>query len=363
MKKLDFESLKHNPEYEVLQVLGTDGKVVIEDLMPDLTDDQLVDLFKQMIWSRLVGDQTAKLSRQGRLGFFAPTAGEEASQMGSNFAMTKDDFLLGAYRDVPQLIKHGLSLAKGFMWSKGHYNANDYPEELNALPPQIIIGAQYAQTAGVALGIKLNGDKKVAYTYTGDGGTSQGDFYEGINFAGAYQAPAVFFVQNNGYAISVPRKLQTAAPTLAQKGVAAGIPSIVVDGMDALAVYAAAKQARDYAVEGNGPVIIETLTYRYGPHTLSGDDPTRYRTKEEEDEWHAKDPLVRMRKFLTDKGLWDDAKEEAYNAEVAKEIDDAIKEVESQPAQKASDFLKFEFVDTPGAIQREIDEYKEKEAK
>ena len=100
MKKLDFESLKHNPEYEVLQVLGTDGKVVNEDLMPDLTDDQLVDLFKQMIWSRLVGDQTAKLSRQGRLGFFAPTAGEEASQMGSNFAMTKDDFLLGAYRDV-----------------------------------------------------------------------------------------------------------------------------------------------------------------------------------------------------------------------------------------------------------------------
>lgn len=363
MKKLDFESLKHNPKYQVLKVLSPEGKVVNKDMLPDLSDDQLVDLFKQMIWSRILGEKTTKYSRQGRLGFFAPTAGEEASQMGSNFAMTKDDFLLEAYRDIPQLIQHGLPLAQGLMWSKGLYQANDYPEGLNALPPQIIIGAQYAQTAGVALGMKLNHAKTVAYTYTGDGGTSQGDFYEGINFAGAYHAPAVFFVQNNGYAISVPRKLQTAAPTLAQKGVAAGIPSLVVDGMDALAVYAAAKQARDWATAGNGPVLIETLTYRYGAHTLSGDDPSRYRTKEEEDEWHAKDPLIRMRKYLTGKGLWDEAKEKAYDEEVNQEIDDAMKVVESQDPQKTSTMLEFEFVDTPAAIQRQINKYQEKEAK
>lgn len=363
MKQLDFEKLKRTPVEQPLQVLNADGKVVDADLMPDLTDDQLVDLFKQMIWSRIVNDRTTKLNRQGRLGFFAPTSGEEASQMGSNYAMKPDDFLLAGYRDVPELVKHGLPLWQAFLWSKGHVAGNVYPEALQAVPPQIIIGAQYVQTAGVALGIKKNGKPNVAYTYTGDGGTSQGDFYEGMNFAGAYQAPALFIVQNNLYAISVPRQKQTVAKTLSQKAMAAGIPSLQVDGMDALAVYEAARQAREWIVAGNGPVMIETLTYRYGPHTLSGDDPHRYRTSEEEDAWHAKDPIVRMRKFLVGKGLWDDDQEKAYTDEVNKEIDDAMKQVESQPEQKVSDFLKNEYVDTPPAIQKQIDDYLSKEAK
>ena len=352
----DFEKLKHTPQYETLQVLNENGEIVNRDLMPDLTDEQLVELFKQMIWSRIVDDRSTKLNRQGRLGFFAPTAGEEASQMASNFAMTKDDYLLGGYRDVPELVKHGLPLAKAFMWSKGMVNGNKYEKELNAMPPQIIIGAQYVQTAGVALGLKKKGAKALAYTYTGDGGTSQGDFYEGMNFAGAFKAPALFVVQNNKYAISVPRELQTAAPVLAQKAVAVGIPGIVVDGMDALAVYSAAKQARDYIIAGNGPVMLETLTYRYGPHK-------RYRTKEEEDAWHAKDPLVRMRKFLTDKGIWNQDQEDAYEQEVEKEINQAIQEVESQPAESVTEYLQNEFVETPPAIQKQIDEISTKEGK
>lgn len=363
MGQLDFEKLKHTPQYETLQVLNENGEIVNRDLMPDLTDEQLVELFKQMIWSRIVDDRSTKLNRQGRLGFFAPTAGEEASQMASNFAMTKDDYLLGGYRDVPELVKHGLSLAKAFMWSKGMVNGNKYEKELNAMPPQIIIGAQYVQTAGVALGLKKKGAKALAYTYTGDGGTSQGDFYEGMNFAGAFKAPALFVVQNNKYAISVPRELQTAAPVLVQKAVAVGIPGIVVDGMDALAVYAAAKQARDYIIAGNGPVMLETLTYRYGPHTLSGDDPKRYRTKEEEDAWHAKDPLVRMRKFLTDKGIWNQDQEDAYEQEVEEKINQAIQEVESQPSESVTEYLQNEFVETPPAIQKQIDEISTKEGK
>ena len=363
MGQLDFEKLKHTPQYETLQVLNENGEIVNRDLMPDLTDEQLVELFKQMIWSRIVDDRSTKLNRQGRLGFFAPTAGEEASQMASNFAMTKDDYLLGGYRDVPELVKHGLPLAKAFMWSKGMVNGNKYEKELNAMPPQIIIGAQYVQTAGVALGLKKKGAKALAYTYTGDGGTSQGDFYEGMNFAGAFKAPALFVVQNNKYAISVPRELQTAAPVLAQKAVAVGIPGIVVDGMDALAVYSAAKQARDYIIAGNGPVMLETLTYRYGPHTLSGDDPKRYRTKEEEDAWHAKDPLVRMRKFLTDKGIWNQDQEDAYEQEVEEKINQAIQEVESQPSESVTEYLQNEFVETPPAIQKQIDEISTKEGK
>lgn len=363
MKQLDFEQLKRTPTDQPLQVLNQDGQVVDQDLLPDLSDDQLVDLFKQMVWSRIVNDRTTKLNRQGRLGFFAPTSGEEASQMGSNYAMNKDDFLLAGYRDVPELVKHGLPLWKAFLWSKGHVAGNIYPQELQAVPPQIIIGAQYVQTAGVALGIKKNGQPNVAYTYTGDGGTSQGDFYEGMNFGGAYHAPALFIVQNNLYAISVPRKKQTAAKTLAQKAMAAGIPGIQVDGMDALAVYEVTRQAREWIVAGNGPVMIETLTYRYGPHTLSGDDPHRYRTKEEENQWHAKDPLVRMRKFLEGKGLWNQQLEDEYTAQVNQEVDEAMKQVESQPAQRVSEFLQNEYVQTPPAIQKQIDDYQQREAK
>ncbi len=363
MKQLNFEQLKRTPTDQPLQVLNEDGQVVDQELMPDLSDDQLVDLFKQMIWSRIVNDRTTKLNRQGRLGFFAPTSGEEASQMGSNYAMKDGDFLLAGYRDVPELVKHGLPLWQAFLWSKGHVAGNVYPQELQAVPPQIIIGAQYVQTAGVALGIKKNGKPNVAYTYTGDGGTSQGDFYEGMNFAGAYHAPALFIVQNNLYAISVPRKKQTAAKTLAQKAMAAGIPGVQVDGMDALAVYETACQAREWIVAGNGPVMIETLTYRYGPHTLSGDDPHRYRTKEEEDQWHAKDPIVRMRKFLEGKGLWNDQLESEYTDQVNQEVDQAMKQVESQPEQRVSEFLKNEYVETPPAIQKQIDDYQQREAK
>src|SRR5699024_10830213 len=172
------------------------------------------------------------------------------------------------------------------------------------LSPQIIIGAQYVQAAGVALGMKLRGKKSVAVTYTGDGGTSQGDFYEGINFAGAYNAPAIFFVQNNYFAISVPVEEQTAAKTLAQKAVGAGIEGNQVDGMDVLAMYAVTKHAREREINGEGPMLIEALTYRYGPHTMAGDDPTRYRTDDLDNEWEKKDPIVRFRKYLERKKLW-----------------------------------------------------------
>ncbi len=171
---------------------------------------------------------------------------------------------------------------------------------------------------GWHLVLKKRGKKAVAVTYTGDGGSSQGDFYEGINFAGAFKSPAIFIVQNNQYAISTPRELQTAAKTIAQKGVAAGVPSILVDGMDALAVYVATRDARERAVNGEGPTFIETMCYRYGPHTMAGDDPTRYRTSDTDSEWAQKDPLVRFRKYLEAKGLWDEKKKRKRSLNVQK---------------------------------------------
>ncbi|MDP2813919.1 MAG: thiamine pyrophosphate-dependent enzyme, partial [Erysipelotrichaceae bacterium] len=202
--KFDFaahlQSVEEN--YKMIQILDEKGKVVNSDLVPDLSDEQLVQLFKDMLWSRALNDRCTILARQGRLGFFGPTAGQEASQLGSYLAFEKNDFLLPGYRDFPQLVKHGLPLHKAFLWSRGHVEGGQFPEDLNAILPQVIIGAQITQAAGVGLGMKKRGIKQVVFTYTGDGGTSQGDFYEGMNFAGAFKAPVVFFVQNNQYAIS-----------------------------------------------------------------------------------------------------------------------------------------------------------------
>lgn len=256
-------------KFEMIQILNEDGKIVNEDAMPDLSDDDLVELMRRMVYTSF-GSTFNCVEQTRRLGFYAPTAGQEASQLGSQFALEQDDFILPGYRDVPQLIWQGLPLYQAFLFSRGHYHGNQMPEDVQALSPQIIIGAQITQAAGVALGMKRRGKKNVAITYTGDGGASQGDFYEGVNFAGAYQAPAIFIVQNNRFAISVPVEKQSAAKTIAQKSVAMGIPGFLVDGMDVLAVYKVVQEARERAVNGDGPTLIETLTYRYGPHTMAG---------------------------------------------------------------------------------------------
>ena len=334
-------------KFEMVQILDVDGNVVNEDLVPDLTDEQLVELMERMVWTRILDQRSISLNRQGRLGFYAPTAGQEASQLASQYALEKEDFILPGYRDVPQLIWHGLPLTDAFLFSRGHFKGNQFPEGVNAFSPQIIIGAQYIQTAGVAFGIKKRGKKAVAITYTGDGGSSQGDFYEGINFASAYKAPAIFVIQNNNYAISTPRSKQTAATTLAQKAIAVGIPGIQVDGMDALAVYQATKEARDRAINGEGPTLIETMTYRYGPHTMAGDDPTRYRTSDEDADWEKKDPLVRFRKFLENKGLWSEEKENEVIERAKDDIKKAIKEADNTPKQTVLDLMDIMYEDMP----------------
>ncbi len=341
-------------QFQTLQILNEDGEVVNEAAMPELSDDQLQELMRRMVYTRILDQRSISLNRQGRLGFYAPTAGQEASQLASQFALEKEDFILPGYRDVPQIVWHGLPLYQAFLWSRGHFQGMNVPEGVNVLHPQIIIGAQYVQAAGVAMGMQKRGAKSVAVTYTGDGGTSQGDFYEGINFAGAFKSPAIFIAQNNQFAISTPREKQTAAKTLAQKAVAAGIPGIVVDGMDPLAVYAATRQARERAVNGEGPTLIETLTYRYGPHTMAGDDPTRYRTADLDNEWEKKDPLVRFRKFLEKKGLWSEDKETEVIEQAKEDIKEAIKKADAAPKQKVTDLMSIMYEEMPYTFKRTI---------
>jgi pyruvate dehydrogenase E1 component alpha subunit len=350
-------------QFQMLQILNEEGQVVNEAAMPELSDEQLQELMRRMVYTRILDQRSISLNRQGRLGFYAPTAGQEASQLASQFALEKEDFVLPGYRDVPQIVWHGLPLYQAFLWSRGHFEGGQIPDGVNVYIPQIIIGAQYVQAAGVALGLKKRGTKAVAITYTGDGGTSQGDFYEGMNFAGAYKAPAIFVVQNNQFAISTPREKQTAAPTLAQKAVAAGIPGILVDGMDPLAVYAATHEARVRAVNGEGPTLIETMTYRYGPHTMAGDDPTRYRTADLDNEWEKKDPLVRFRKFLEGKGLWSEEKENEVIEQAKEEIKEAIKKADSAPKQKVTDLINIMYEELPQNLKEQKEIYLAKESK
>lgn len=350
-------------QFETFQILNEKGEIVNKEAMPDLSDEELKELMRRMVFTRVLDQRSIALNRQGRLGFYAPTAGQEASQLGSQFALEKGDYILPGYRDVPQLIWHGLPLYQAFLFSRGHFHGNEMPEGVRALSPQIIIGAQYVQAAGVALGMKRSKKDNVAITYTGDGGTSQGDFYEGINVAGAFQAPAIFIIQNNYFAISVPVEQQTAAKTLAQKAVAAGIEGYVVDGMDVLAMYAVTKHARDKAVRGEGPTLIEALTYRYGPHTMAGDDPTRYRTEDLDTEWEKKDPIVRFRTFLEGKGLWTEEEENEVIEKAKEDIREAIKKADGYPKQKVTDFISHMFEELPVQLQEQYDEYKAKESK
>ncbi|GGJ13806.1 pyruvate dehydrogenase E1 component subunit alpha [Alicyclobacillus cellulosilyticus] len=340
-----------------LQVLDTEGNVVNPDRMPDLRDEQLRELMRRMVFTRIWDQRAIRLARQGRLGFYAPVSGQEASMIGSEFATAREDFILPGYRDIPQAVWHGMPMYQAFLYSKGHQHGGQIPEGVNVLMPQIIIGAQYVQCAGVALAFKLKGEKRVAVTYTGDGGTSQGDFYEGINFAGAFHVPAVFIVQNNQFAISVPVRLQTAAETLAQKAVAAGIPGIQVDGNDVLAVYAATKEAVDRARSGGGPSLIECLTFRFGPHSMSGDDPTRYRTKELEHEWEQKDPLVRFRLFLQRKGLWTEEDENAVIEEAKNAVNEALKQAEATPRMTVTSLIDSMFEQLPADLLRQREEF------
>lgn len=350
-------------KFEMFQILNEEGTIVNEEANPNLSDEELVELMSRMVYTRILDQRSISLNRQGRLGFYAPTAGQEASQLASQFALEKEDFILPGYRDVPQIVWHGLPLWQAFLFSRGHFMGNQIPEGVNVFPPQIIIGAQFIQAAGVALGMQKRGKKAIAITYTGDGGSSQGDFYEGINFAGAYRSPAVFIVQNNQYAISTPRELQTAAKTIAQKGIAAGIPSVLVDGMDPLAVYVATKDARERAIRGEGPTLIETLCYRYGPHTMAGDDPTRYRTSETDSAWEKKDPLVRFRTYLEGKGLWNEDKEAEVIEKAKEEIKEAIKKADSAPKQKVTDLINIMYEENPYNLDEQLAYYTEKESK
>ncbi|MFC3802428.1 MULTISPECIES: pyruvate dehydrogenase (acetyl-transferring) E1 component subunit alpha [unclassified Cohnella] len=346
----------HSEDVTPLQVLSPEGEVVNAAAMPNLTDEQLKEIMYRMVFTRTWDDRAVNLGRQGRLGFYAPVSGQEGTMVGSEYALTKEDFVCPGYRDMPQLVWHGLPLYQAFLYSRGHQHGGQIPEGVNVLMPQIIIGAQILHATGVAMGFKLKNEKRVAITYTGDGGSSEGDFYEGMNFAGSFKLPVIYFVQNNGYAITTPFAKQTAAQSIAHKALAAGIRGVKIDGMDVLAVISAVQEAAEIAREGGGATLIEAVTYRFRPHSMS-DDATKYRTKEEEQEWALRDPLVRFGKYLESKGLWSEEDTARVKEEAKATVNEHIKKAEQTEKMTVAGLIDSMFETTPPHLEEQKAEF------
>ncbi len=311
-----------------LQVLDEEGNLDAE-LEPKIPDADLLALYRWMTLAREADQRMLKLQRQGRIGTFGPSSGQEAAHCVPAFLMKENDWLVGAFREAGARLIRGETITQALLFYNGFEEGNKRPEGMRTLPISIIVGSQTQHAVGIGYAMKYRGEKGTAViTFFGDGATSEGDFHEAMNLAGLWKVPVVFICQNNQWAISVPRDKQTASKTLAQKALAYGVPALQVDGNDTLAMYRAVSEALERARKGEGATLIEAVTYRLMMHTTA-DDPKKYRSEEEVAEWWKREPLIRFRKYLEAKKLWDETKQKALEEEVRGEIEAAVKEMES----------------------------------
>ena len=311
----------------MIQIMDKDGNIVRPDLMPELSDEAIVRMYKTMRFSRIIDEKTLQYQRQGRMLTYAPNLGQEATQVGSAAAIKQTDWVAPSFRELGVWLYKGAPLKNIFMYWFGNEIGMHMPEEVRILPVSVPIASQMQHATGLAYAARYRGLDDIAAAYVGDGGTSQGDFHEAMNFAAVADLPNVFIVQNNQFAISTRRKIQTKSATIAQKALAYGIPGIQVDGNDVFAMYAVTKEAVDRARSGNGPTLIEAYTYRMGAHTTS-DDPTVYRDNSEVDEWKDKDPIDRLRKYMMNKGIWNEELEAEYSEDREKFVKATFEDVE-----------------------------------
>ncbi|GHO66320.1 pyruvate dehydrogenase E1 component subunit alpha [Ktedonobacter sp. SOSP1-52] len=319
------------------QLLNEEGQLV--GPMPDLgpsPSETLLGFYRAMSQARIFSNKIIALQRQGRATTFGSLLGQEATAVGLAVPLQPQDWLATSYREIASHIVKGVPLTTLIYSFRGF--TPTYPRETHCLPIQIVIGTQMLHAVGLAMGAKLSGDPAVAVGVCGDGATSEGDFNEALNFAGVFQAPVVLVVQNNGWAISVPRHRQSAAPSFAARGLGFGIPSHLVDGNDILAVYDVMRQAVERARSGAGPTLIETLTYRIGAHTTA-DDPTRYRDAQEVASWQGKDPITRLRRLLFAQEMLTEAQDQEMQRELEDEINRAASEALAMPPNAPEAFF------------------------
>jgi len=343
----------HPLKGKMFQILKPDGTLP-PDVKPPMSDQEIFNLYQRMIFIRLADQKALMLQRQGRMGTYAPVWGQEACQVGSAYVLQKGDWVFPAFRELAASLMMGIPLKTVYLYWMGNEEGSRAPEGINVMPVSIPVGTHPLHAVGVAWAAKIRGDKIVTIAYFGDGATSKGDFHEAMNLSGVFKTPSIFFCQNNQFAISVPRKIQTASETIAQKAIAYGIDGIQVDGNDLFAVYTVTKEAVDKARSGRGPTLIEGVTYRFGPHTTA-DDPTKYRTDEEIEPWKPLDPLVRLRLYLREKGLWNEEVEKRLTEEAQKEIDQVVKEAEAVSVPEVEDIFKYVFAEITPQLKEQME--------
>jgi pyruvate dehydrogenase E1 component alpha subunit len=331
------ETINLHHDVECLSILDEDANLD-KELEPDLPDELLLALHRAMLLGRRFDERMLRLQRQGRMGTFAPIRGQEAAQVGAVAPLRESDWMVPAFRETAAEIYRGRPMESILLYYGGYNQAGRMPENVKNLPIAIPVGTQIPHAVGLGYAIRYREKDDVAMVFFGDGATSQGDFHEALHFGGVFHTPTVFVCQNNQWAISVPRSHQTQAETLAQEGLGHGIPGIQVDGNDVLAVWVAAKEAVDRARAGDGPTLIECITYRMSVHTTA-DDPTRYRSDEEVEKWEARDPISRFQAYLKNKDLLTDGGIEELEDEIQAEIKEVVQRAEDRMKELAGEAL------------------------
>lgn len=353
----------HSNDYPTLSYLHTDG--TLDPFCPiALSDELLLKGYKTMMTTRHVDERMITLQRQGTISFAMSSLGEEACAVASAAALNNNDWMYPQYRElgilfwrefpIQDYLHHMFCNGKDLLLGRqmpNHFGSR----ALNIVTVSSPIGTKIPHAAGCAYAMKIQGKKSIAISYFGEGATSEGDFHCGINFAAVRKAPAIFFCRNNGYAISTPSREQFASEGIAPKGIGYGIKTYRVDGNDFFAVYDVVAKAKQYCIERNGPVLIEAMTYRLGAHSTS-DDPTRYRMTEEESDQKGKDPIVRLRRYLEKKGLWNEIKEKNLLEELYKAVTDAIEIAKQTPRPSLKSLFEDVYFSVPPQLEEEYRE-------
>ena len=340
------------PRAAPVSLIDADGAAHLDDVYERPHDGALLQAYRGLVTGRRVNDQCYALVRQGRLAVYPSSHGQEACQVAASLVLDEQDWLFPTYRDSVAVIARGVSPAETLVLLRGDWHCGYDPKKYHVAPQATPLATQLLHAVGLAHAAKLRGESTVVMALCGDGATSEGDFHEALNFAAVYRLPVVFFVQNNEFAISVPLSRQTAAPSLAHKAVGYGMPGQRVDGNDVAALLSVLGEAVDRARAGEGPSLVEAHTYRMQAHT-NADDDTRYRERDEVSAWTARDPLTRMRTYLTDAGVLD----EALDTEIRDAAEEAAAvlrtamnaEVEPDP----EDLFRYVFAERPAHLERQ----------
>lgn len=350
----------------MLQILQPDGSLHDEEVEPEIDRDTATRIYDTMEYIRVLDERMIGAQRQGRISFYLASTGEEAASVASAAALSDNDMIMSQYREQGALAYRGYTTTQFMnqMFSnqedpnKGRQMPIHYGDKpLNFMTISSPLGTQIPQASGYAYGQKMAGNEAITICYFGEGAASEGDFHAGLNMAAVLNCPVIFFCRNNGYAISTPADEQFAGDGIASRGIGYGVKTIRVDGNDPLAVYAATKQAREIALKENCPVLIEAMTYRLAAHSTS-DDPTGYRSREEEDKWRAKDPIQRMAKWLTTKGWYDEEANKKLIEKSRQDVLAALKTSEKVDICPIEDIVTDVYDDVPWHLKEQLDALK-----